>query len=241
MPLQAVDTRRLYRRRSARPTRRDRAIERGEYAAGARLPPERDLAKQLGVSRPSVREALIALEVEGYVEVRIGSGVYVWAPPHRPRADALVRGLRTVRAHQGALADRGRVRRARRQAGDPAQVRAMEEALDQMEGDRASAASMPLASDRLLPPAHRRGERQQRARAGGEDALGPAHRPALPAPRAPLRHARLCGRGDPRAPRDRGRDRAPRRRRRRRDAPPHGPRGQAIQQQLERKRHGVSQ
>ena len=54
--------------------------------AGARLPPERDLAKQLGVSRPSVREALIALEVEGLVEVRIGSGIYVLGPSVRPRA-----------------------------------------------------------------------------------------------------------------------------------------------------------
>ncbi|MFF7710417.1 FCD domain-containing protein [Pseudomonas sp. NPDC007930] len=44
---------------------------------GARLPPERDLAQQLGVSRPSLREALIALEIEGSVEVRMGSGIYV--------------------------------------------------------------------------------------------------------------------------------------------------------------------
>ena len=59
------------------PIRSERWSEVGEYPAGSRLPPERDLAKQLGVSRPSVREALIALEVEGLVEVRIGSGIYV--------------------------------------------------------------------------------------------------------------------------------------------------------------------
>lgn len=52
-------------------------IERGGFEAGMRLPPERDLAQQLGVSRPSLREALIALDVEGRVEVRSGSGVYV--------------------------------------------------------------------------------------------------------------------------------------------------------------------
>mgnify|MGYP000402569783 CR=1 FL=1 len=40
-------------------------IRRGEYPVGQRLPAERDLAVQFGVSRPSVREALIALEVEG--------------------------------------------------------------------------------------------------------------------------------------------------------------------------------
>ncbi len=52
-------------------------IQQGNYAEGSRLPPERDLALQLGVSRPSLREALIALEIEGSVEIRMGSGVYV--------------------------------------------------------------------------------------------------------------------------------------------------------------------
>ncbi|RZJ06821.1 MAG: FadR family transcriptional regulator, partial [Rubrivivax sp.] len=50
-------------------------------ATGARLPAERELALQLGVSRPSLREALIALEIDGQVEIRGGSGVYVCAPP----------------------------------------------------------------------------------------------------------------------------------------------------------------
>jgi GntR family transcriptional repressor for pyruvate dehydrogenase complex len=52
-------------------------IDRGGFEPGTRLPPERDLAQQLGVSRPSLREALIALDVEGRVEVRSGSGVFV--------------------------------------------------------------------------------------------------------------------------------------------------------------------
>ena len=52
-------------------------ISSGEFAVGSRLPAERDLATQLKVSRPSVREALIALEVEGVIEVRTGSGIYV--------------------------------------------------------------------------------------------------------------------------------------------------------------------
>src|ERR1700720_3295152 len=55
-------------------------IESGEFAGGARLPSERELAQQLKVSRPSVREALIALEVEGLVEVRTGAGVFVCRP-----------------------------------------------------------------------------------------------------------------------------------------------------------------
>ena len=52
-------------------------INTGQFAPGAMIPSERDLSKQLGVSRSSIREALIALEIEGQVEIRMGSGVYV--------------------------------------------------------------------------------------------------------------------------------------------------------------------
>ncbi|ACC75377.1 FadR/GntR family transcriptional regulator [Paraburkholderia phymatum] len=52
-------------------------IHQGDFPAGERLPPERELALKLGVSRPSLREALIALEIGGQVEIRMGSGVYV--------------------------------------------------------------------------------------------------------------------------------------------------------------------
>ncbi len=52
-------------------------IHSGVFAPGSHLPSERDLAQQMGVSRPSVREALIALEVMGLVEVRVGDGVLV--------------------------------------------------------------------------------------------------------------------------------------------------------------------
>lgn len=48
---------------------------------GDRLPPERELAQSYSVSRPTVREALIALEVQGLVEVRVGSGAYLRALP----------------------------------------------------------------------------------------------------------------------------------------------------------------
>lgn len=51
-------------------------IEKGEWKDGTALPSERDLAKQFNVSRTSVREAIIALEVAGWVEVKMGSGVY---------------------------------------------------------------------------------------------------------------------------------------------------------------------
>ena len=74
MPLKTVEPQRLYRQ-IAEQLRV--LIGRGEFPVGARLPAERDLARQLGVSRPSVREALIAMEVEGWVEIRTGSGIYV--------------------------------------------------------------------------------------------------------------------------------------------------------------------
>ncbi len=146
MPLQAVDSRRLYRQIADQIAA---LIEKGEYRAGGRLPPERDLAKQLGVSRPSVREALIALEVEGYVEVRVGSGVYVIGPAPAARPAALpadsgpfelIRARWLIEAECAAL--------AAKHAGK-AQVRAMEEALDQMQADRKQGV-MPLASDRLF-------------------------------------------------------------------------------------------
>ncbi|MFY7836772.1 MAG: FadR/GntR family transcriptional regulator, partial [Novosphingobium sp.] len=52
-------------------------LAQGRYPVGTRLPAERDLAIRYDVSRPTVREAIIALEVQGLVEVRIGSGAYV--------------------------------------------------------------------------------------------------------------------------------------------------------------------
>lgn len=53
----------------------------GQYAVGSRLPPERDIAELLGVSRVVIREALVMLEVEDILEVRRGSGVYVLRLP----------------------------------------------------------------------------------------------------------------------------------------------------------------
>ncbi|ATO35323.1 HTH-type transcriptional regulator LutR [Dickeya dianthicola] len=62
-------------------------IRNGQFAAGQLLPSERELAKQLGVSRSSIREALIALEITGWVEIRTGNGVYVNDPlPEAPPA-----------------------------------------------------------------------------------------------------------------------------------------------------------
>ncbi len=55
----------------------EQGIKDGSYPVGMRLPPERDLAETFAVSRPTVREAVIALEIRNLVEVKHGSGVYV--------------------------------------------------------------------------------------------------------------------------------------------------------------------
>jgi len=110
VPLHIVEPQRLYRQIA---DQLRALIAKGEFAVGDRLPAERDLSKQLGVSRPSVREALIALEVEGWVEVRTGSGVYVLDRAHRAAAPVaaaewgpleLIRARRVVEGETAALA-----------------------------------------------------------------------------------------------------------------------------------------
>ena len=52
-------------------------MDNGKYPPGSRLPAERDLAEQFGVSRVTIREAEIALQAQGRISIRKGSGVYV--------------------------------------------------------------------------------------------------------------------------------------------------------------------
>jgi GntR family uxuAB operon transcriptional repressor len=77
VPLQTVEPRRLYRQIAEQIAG---LIESGEFVRGSRLPAERELATLLGVSRTSVREAVISLEIAGLVEVRVGSGIFVTGP-----------------------------------------------------------------------------------------------------------------------------------------------------------------
>jgi GntR family transcriptional regulator, transcriptional repressor for pyruvate dehydrogenase complex len=76
MPIKPVEPRRLYLQIADQVRS---LIAAGEFPPGSRLPAERDLAKRFGVSRPTLREALIALEVEGHVVVRPGAGILVTA------------------------------------------------------------------------------------------------------------------------------------------------------------------
>ncbi|EJL87315.1 transcriptional regulator [Polaromonas sp. CF318] len=152
MPLQTVEPQRLYRQ-IAEQLRT--LISAGEWAVGARLPAERDLARQLGVSRPSVREALIAMEVEGWVEVRTGSGVYVLdrsgAPsPGNGRAAQispdewgpleLIRARRVVEGEVAAMA----ATQAKRK-----HIEAMAKAIASMQAD-ADRGVLPLDGDRAF-------------------------------------------------------------------------------------------
>jgi GntR family transcriptional repressor for pyruvate dehydrogenase complex len=64
-------------------------IDRGRLRPGDRLPAERELVMQLGVSRPSVRAGLQALAALGVVQSRHGSGTYIPAGPPALGSDAL--------------------------------------------------------------------------------------------------------------------------------------------------------
>lgn len=57
----------------------------GHYPGGSQLPPQRELARQLGISRASLREALSMLEALGLVEIQPGKGVRINGP-HSGRA-----------------------------------------------------------------------------------------------------------------------------------------------------------
>lgn len=72
--MEITESRRLYQQLAAELKNR---IESGVYQVGDKLPAERFIADEKNVSRTVVREAIIMLEVEGYVEVRKGSGIHV--------------------------------------------------------------------------------------------------------------------------------------------------------------------
>jgi len=151
--LQPIEPKRLYRQ-IAEQLRT--LITADKLAAGSRLPAERDLARQLGVSRPSVREALIAMEVEGWVEVRTGSGVYVLDRAHQasgrnasraPKLSPdewgpleLIRARRVVEGEVAAVA----ATQAKRK-----HIEAMSKALASMKAD-ADHSVLPLESDRAF-------------------------------------------------------------------------------------------
>jgi DNA-binding FadR family transcriptional regulator len=143
MPFQPIEPRRLYRQIA---DQLRQLIQSGEFAVGTKLPAERDLAAKMGVSRPSVREALIALEVEGLIEVRMGSGIVVVGRESVRLLDNAPGPLEIIRARQliecelAAMAAR---------SGDPTLVSDLNEALRDMESDIA-AHTLPIRGDRAF-------------------------------------------------------------------------------------------
>ena len=144
MPLHTIEPRRLYRQIA---DQLRALIEQGEFALGSHLPPERDLAKQFGVSRPSVREALIALEVEGLVEVRMGSGIYVRSnAPAAARPVSAESPLETIRARQLIEAELAAI--AAQRMKKP-QLVGLREAIELMQQE-ATTGQIPTRGDRLF-------------------------------------------------------------------------------------------
>jgi GntR family transcriptional repressor for pyruvate dehydrogenase complex len=143
MPFQPIEPRRLYRQIA---DQLRQLIQSGEFAIGSRLPPERDLAAKMGVSRPSVREALIALEVEGLIEVRMGSGIVVIGRDSVRLLDNAHGPLEIIRARQliecelAALAAR---------STDASLLPDLLETLRDMEADIA-ARTLPIRGDRAF-------------------------------------------------------------------------------------------
>lgn len=146
-PLQSVESRRLYRQIA---DQLSQLIRRGDFRAGDRLPAERELAEQLGVSRPTVREALIALEVEGIVEVRGGSGVFV-LDRARPRGDGasstpppgpfdLIQARWLIESECAFLAA---------SHATPAQLQRLKDALDEMRAARTHSPQATAADQRF--------------------------------------------------------------------------------------------
>ncbi|GAA6171049.1 FadR/GntR family transcriptional regulator [Colwellia sp. KU-HH00111] len=74
------------------------SINAGVYPPGSRLPPERELAETFNISRPTVREAIIALEVRKKVEVKTGSGVYVLKSVNQPNLEEKVNAFEVTQA-----------------------------------------------------------------------------------------------------------------------------------------------
>lgn len=128
VPLHQVQPRRLYRQIADQIAG---LIAAGEFPPGSRLPAERELASKLGVSRASVREAIISLEIGGLVDVRVGTGIFVVGPkePSNTHRDAgpgpfeLLNARKLVEGEIAAL--------AASEATD-ADIAALREAVDRM-------------------------------------------------------------------------------------------------------------
>lgn len=90
LDLQAVKTDRLYMKVAEQ---LKKLITNDVIKPGERFPSERELAEKLGVSRPTIREAMIALELSGVIEIRTGSGIYVTQKPTKSSFELSDKGV----------------------------------------------------------------------------------------------------------------------------------------------------
>ena len=159
MRLKPIAAPRLYQRIAEELVR---LIDGGTFKAGLRLPAERELAVQLGVSRGSLREALSSLEMAGRVEIRLGSGVYVLAASRgkaRPVIAAQTSPFDVLRAR--LLIEPEAAALAARHAG-ATQVKALERIFARL--------TAAMRADMALPEADRQFH-VAIARAGGNSAI----------------------------------------------------------------------
>lgn len=120
------------------------AILREEYAAGDRLPAERELAEAFGVSRVSVREGVRSLEAVGLVEVRHGNGIFVGDLSQRGRGEL----RRWLEMHREEALDLLRVRGALDElAAEEAAARGDPEALARTRSAHEAFAAAAAAAD----------------------------------------------------------------------------------------------
>lgn len=105
-------------------------MQQGALEAGDRLPPERELAKQFGVSRSTIRQALFILQTIGLVESRVGYGTFTKKEPPALNVTDLASALR---AAKGSLVDQLELRRlVEPQVASLAAERATESELDEL-------------------------------------------------------------------------------------------------------------
>ncbi|USQ82232.1 FCD domain-containing protein [Ornithinimicrobium faecis] len=127
-------------------------IREEKLGAGDKLPPERELAQALQVSRASLAQALVALEVVGVVQVRHGGGAVIL--DRSTEDDAL---LSAVREHQNSLPDiidarsalEAKLAALAARRATPEDLRAIDEALELMER-QVAAGERPLEGDRAF-------------------------------------------------------------------------------------------
>lgn len=175
----------------------------GEFPVGSRLPTERKLADAYGVSRASVREAIVALEMIGVLELRKGSGIYVMSLGTNKEVEKLdIGAFELLEARRGIESEVAALAALRRTDGDLAEL----ERLTSMMSDPDIAVSERADRDFHFALASATGNRamgsvvadlwamrercllartiHQRARGGGEDRRVVEHRAILTAIRA---------------------------------------------------------